>query len=188
MGACCSSAAGPAQRLEPSAVRRAGPDLAAQFSRYVNEANLPRQQDGRAPTPFMSPATVVASQLNALQRNDYPERDAGALVAYAFTQPHSCETLAPGEVRRRGTGGTPTELALPGMLRLHLKQRARAARSWHATEEWLTAQRFIDMLHLPPYGILLQCDSWKVGRTGLPGEPAARNAPPGSFSVRAAHE
>ena len=46
----------------------------------------------------MSPSTVVASQLNALQLNDWPENDAGACVAFSFTKPQACETLAPGEV------------------------------------------------------------------------------------------
>ena len=76
----------------------AGSDLSAQFSRFLNETGLPRLDDGRSPTPFMTPSKVVASQLNALQRNDWPENDAGASVAFAFTKPHGCETLAPGEV------------------------------------------------------------------------------------------
>lgn len=46
----------------------------------------------------MSPNVVVASQMNALQRNDYPEADAGVQAAYAFTKPHGCEQMTVGEV------------------------------------------------------------------------------------------
>ena len=46
----------------------------------------------------MSPTAVIASQLSALQRNDYPEQDAGAGVAYAFTIPEGCEAMLPGGV------------------------------------------------------------------------------------------
>lgn len=76
----------------------AGRDLASDFSRYVNEASITGVSDGRAPTPFMSPTTVIASQLNALQRNDYPELDAGASVAFAFTKPEGAEAMLPGGV------------------------------------------------------------------------------------------
>ncbi len=41
---------------------------------------------------------VVAAQLDALQRNDWPDSDAGVAVAFAFSKPHGAELLLPGEV------------------------------------------------------------------------------------------
>lgn len=41
---------------------------------------------------------VVEAQLDALQRNDWPESDAGIAVAFAFSKPHDAESLLPGEV------------------------------------------------------------------------------------------
>ena len=79
-------------------VRYAERDLASDFSKFLNETGLPKVTDGRGPTPFMSPTTVIASQLNALQRNDYPELDDGAGVVFAFTKPQGCEDMLPGGV------------------------------------------------------------------------------------------
>ncbi len=41
---------------------------------------------------------VVAAQLDALQRNDWPEPDAGVAVAFAFSKPYDAESLLPGQV------------------------------------------------------------------------------------------
>lgn len=41
---------------------------------------------------------VVAAQLHALQRNDWPEPDAGVRTAFAFTKPQGAEQLLPGQV------------------------------------------------------------------------------------------
>lgn len=38
------------------------------------------------------------AQLDALQRNDWPEADAGVRVAFAFSKPHGVEQLLPGQV------------------------------------------------------------------------------------------
>lgn len=46
----------------------------------------------------MAPTTVIASQLNALQRNDYPDVDSGIKAAYAFTKPYECEEMISGQV------------------------------------------------------------------------------------------
>ena len=40
----------------------------------------------------MSPTAVVAAQMDALQMNDWPETDAGARTAFAFTKPHDAES------------------------------------------------------------------------------------------------
>ena len=36
--------------------------------------------------------------MNALQRNDWPETDAGVRAAFEFSKPHGAENLLPGEV------------------------------------------------------------------------------------------
>lgn len=41
---------------------------------------------------------MVAAQLDALQRNDWPEADSGVAVAFAFSKPDGAEALLPGEV------------------------------------------------------------------------------------------
>lgn len=41
---------------------------------------------------------VVAAQLDALQRNDWPDADAGVRAAFAFSKPADAETLLPGQV------------------------------------------------------------------------------------------
>lgn len=40
----------------------------------------------------------MAAQLDALQRNDWPEADAGVRAAFAFSKPADAETLLPGQV------------------------------------------------------------------------------------------
>lgn len=57
----------------------------------------------------MPPNVAVAAQLDALQRNDYPETDAGVQVAYRFTKPAGCEQMTVGQVR------TPENLKDPGL-------------------------------------------------------------------------
>jgi hypothetical protein len=41
----------------------------------------------RLPDPALSPAEVIAIQLDALQANDTPERDAGIAQTFAFAHP-----------------------------------------------------------------------------------------------------
>jgi len=43
---------------------------------------------------------VVAAQLDALQRNDWPDVDAGVCAAFDFSKPRDAEQLLPGEARR----------------------------------------------------------------------------------------
>ena len=42
-----------------------------------------------------------------------------------------------------------------------LPQRARG---WQAKETWLNFADFKDMLHSPPYDVLIGCDHWEVSR------------------------
>ncbi len=48
----------------------------------------------------MSPTAVVAAQMDALQMNDWPETDAGARTAFAFTKPFNVESPTRGPVRQ----------------------------------------------------------------------------------------
>ena len=41
---------------------------------------------------------MVSAQLCALQRNDWPETDAGVCAAFAFSKPQNAEDLLPGQV------------------------------------------------------------------------------------------
>ncbi len=53
-------------------------DLSTQFSRFVNNLDSSTCYNPRStPSPFMPPTAVIQAILNSLQRNDYPEKDAG---------------------------------------------------------------------------------------------------------------
>ncbi|KAK9787500.1 hypothetical protein WJX73_009000 [Symbiochloris irregularis] len=116
----------------------AGRQLAADFERFLNESRAPRTEQRRSPSHLMAPTTMIASQLDALQRNDYPDTDSGIRAAYAFTKPYECEDMISGQ-----------------------PQPARA-RSWHAQETWLSYTEFHAMLHSVPYKVLLGCDRWEA--------------------------
>jgi hypothetical protein len=47
------------------------------------------------PDPVLSPAEVVSIQLNALQRNDTPETDAGIAQTWAFAHPDNKRVTGP---------------------------------------------------------------------------------------------
>jgi hypothetical protein len=88
----------------------------------------------------MSPDAVIAAQMQALQRPDWPEAEAGLRAVHAFAMPS--DTLAPF------TG---------------------AVRSWHAAEQWLSRADFAAMLQQPPYRPMLGCDSWRpISRVHFP--------------------
>ena len=84
----------------------------------------------------MSPAAIVASQMSALQRIDWPESDSGAQTVFYFSKPEDLDAIAQGETPRR--------------------------RTWFATEAYLTRWEFVEMLHRPPYAALTQFDDWQV--------------------------
>lgn len=115
-----------------------GAQLASYFLRFVNESGAQEPTQNRSPSHLMPPNVAVAAQLDALQRNDYPETDAGVQVAYRFTKPAGCEQMTVGQ-------------AFPSR-----------ARSWHAKEEWLGYSGFRDMIHTTPYDMLLGSDHWEV--------------------------
>jgi hypothetical protein len=75
-----------------------GLELATSFSSFVNREGLENPLAGRRPTPFMPPTTVIATQLDALQRNDWPEPNAGVRTAFTFAKPRDCEDFFPGQV------------------------------------------------------------------------------------------
>eukprot|EP00798_Chlamydomonas_sp_ICE-L_P024008 gene24008-9581_t len=61
--------------------------LTEEFSRFVNRESISHPSKNRKPSPFMSPVSVVEAQMDALQRNDWPDTDAGVAVAYLFSEP-----------------------------------------------------------------------------------------------------
>lgn len=79
------------------AFEHGGSQLAREFSSFVNREGMVAAEV-RRPTPFLPPTTVVAAQLDALQRNDWPDTDAGISTAFAFAKPHGCEKFMPGQV------------------------------------------------------------------------------------------
>ena len=50
---------------------------------------------------MIPPTAAVAAQMDALQRNDWPDTDAGIRTAYLFSKPFDCERLIAGQVRFR---------------------------------------------------------------------------------------
>ncbi|PRW39229.1 solute carrier family 40 member chloroplastic [Chlorella sorokiniana] len=85
----------------------------------------------------MSPPACIAAQLGALQRNDWPEQDAGVQTAFMFAMPQGAEEL------------------------LAAQAPPQRVRSWGAREEWLSMSDFSNALHSSPYALLLNCDSWR---------------------------
>lgn len=117
-----------------------GDAVAAEFARVVNEreaaglATSRELQVHRCPSHLLSPIRAVASVLNALQRNDWPEPDAGIETAFSFTKPWR-------------DGEQPV-------------QRVQEVRSWGAMEAWLDSRAFSQQLHSLPYSVLLECEDW----------------------------
>ncbi|EFN52903.1 hypothetical protein CHLNCDRAFT_138459 [Chlorella variabilis] len=111
--------------------------LASDFMSFINQAGVDAPMPPSRPTHLMSPTTCIAVQMNALQRNDYPEKDAGVRTAFLFTKPEGAEDV----------------IAAPAV-----PQRVR---SWAAREEWLAFADFSNQLHSPPFGVLLHCDAWQ---------------------------
>lgn len=113
-------------------------DVAAAFASYILESGLPSLTQRRTPSHLMPPTEVVAAQLDALQRNDWPEADAGVAVAFAFSKPDGAENLLPGEVSK----GT--------------------AAAWGGADPWLRFPDFSNHLHSPPFTVLIGFDSWQA--------------------------
>lgn len=139
-GTCGSSGgAGDASTRPEEEDAAAGQALASQFWSRVAQAGLAPMQASRLPrpSPLLSPSAVVAAQLDALQRNDWPAEDSGVQAAFAFTLPMLAEL--------------PQQLRGP----------ERRVRSWKASEAWLSWPDFHAQLHTV-YGLLLNCDSWRT--------------------------
>ena len=73
-------------------------NLSSQFAQFVNREGLRDSAKNRRPTPLLPPTSVVEAQMDALQRNDWPEADAGARVAFIFSKPYGCEEIKIGQV------------------------------------------------------------------------------------------
>ncbi|PNH05391.1 hypothetical protein TSOC_008354 [Tetrabaena socialis] len=109
--------------------------LASVFSQFITIKGIASPgavAQKSSPSPLMPPTTVVSQAMEMLQRNDYPEPDAGVSGAFALTLP--------------ATEGP---------------QAGHGVRSWRAEEEWLPWDRFHGLLHTA-YGPMLNCDSYKV--------------------------
>eukprot|EP00891_Asterochloris_glomerata_P009643 jgi/Astpho2/9643/Aster-x0860 len=77
--------------MQPATVQlRMGEQLAQEFSRFANEADLQDPLKVRRPSHLLPPTAVVAAQLDALQRNDWPDQDAGIRTAFLFAKPQEC--------------------------------------------------------------------------------------------------
>ncbi|GAB4814135.1 hypothetical protein N2152v2_001181 [Parachlorella kessleri] len=110
--------------------------LASEFSRVVIQAGVANPLANRKPTHLLPPTGVVAAQMDALQRNDWPETNAGINAAFAFTKPMDAEDFSP--------------LAVPSHVR-----------SWRAKEDYLTWDQFAAQLQSAPYAVLLDCQEWR---------------------------
>jgi hypothetical protein len=115
-----------------------GDRLERQFAEYVNTSNIQEPSRDRRPSHLLSPAAAVAAQMNALQRNDWPEQDAGIKTAFLFTKPHGCEAMVHGP-------------PLPSHVR-----------SWLGKEAWIPLSDFCSMLRSPPFSAILDFDSWQA--------------------------
>lgn len=111
--------------------------MESQFASYVNaNPSLQLQPTAATPSHLLSPTKAVEIQLSALFRNDWPESDAGVRTAFAFAMPHEPEELHPLAHTR--------------------------VRSYEATERWLNIKQFTDLVHSPPYNLLIGGDSWEL--------------------------
>ncbi|KAL4853379.1 Methyltransferase-like protein 13 [Chlorella vulgaris] len=111
--------------------------LAAEFQAFVLQQGVDGAVPPSRPTHLMSPLVCISAQMRALQRNDYPEPDAGVRTCFMFAKPEECEELVTAPVA---------------------PQRVR---SWAAHEEWLAFADFSNQLRSPPFLPLLNCDSWQ---------------------------
>eukprot|EP00882_Tetradesmus_deserticola_P001583 GHRQ01001708.1.p1 GENE.GHRQ01001708.1~~GHRQ01001708.1.p1 ORF type:complete len:293 (+),score=94.20 GHRQ01001708.1:147-1025(+) len=159
-----------------------GDRLASEFSAHLNQLSLKAPLQHRRPSPLDPPTAAVASQLDALQINDWPEPDAGVQTALAFAKPYECERLLTAAPQAAGSSPQPS-------VRLAGRQRSSSSssggggdpspastassspssdglcsrvRSWTAQEQWLTPQEFSELLHSSPYDVLLGCDTWRA--------------------------
>ncbi|KAI3431586.1 hypothetical protein D9Q98_004636 [Chlorella vulgaris] len=122
----------------PAASEGLPPDaLAAEFQAFVLQQGVDGAVPPSRPTHLMSPLVCISAQMRALQRNDYPEPDAGVRTCFMFAKPEECEELVIAPVA---------------------PQRVR---SWAAHEEWLAFADFSNQLRSPPFLPLLNCDSWQ---------------------------
>lgn len=100
-----SGAASPAHRRKPShlmpptEVKTECADWAIEKARVWRSIKINSLWLDRHEALMSTTLQVVAAQLDALQRNDWPEADAGVRAAFAFSKPAGAEELLPGQVR-----------------------------------------------------------------------------------------
>lgn len=146
-----------------------GDSLASEFSAHLNQLSLKAPLQHRRPSPLDPPTAAVAAQLDALQINDWPEPDAGVQTALAFAKPYECEQLLTAVPYQANSSSSSVMSNLPssaperrGDSSSSTEWSGARVRSWAAQEQWLTPQEFRQLLHSPPYDVLLGCDSWRA--------------------------
>ena len=144
----------------------AGEQLAQEFSRFANEADLQDPLKVRRPSHLLPPTAVVAAQLDALQRNDWPDQDAGIRTAFLFAKPQECENMVTGPVSVFHFVSQACSLlsAICSLLIYIwcLQSMPNHVRSWEAKEAWVGFPEFSGMLHSGLYQPLLDSSSWQV--------------------------
>jgi hypothetical protein len=105
---------------------------------------------------------------------------AGVQTALAFAKPYECERLLTAAPQAAGSSPRPSS-RLAGRRRSSSSSGSgdgspsstessspssdglcSRVRSWAAQEQWLTPQEFSELLHSPPYDVLLGCDTWRA--------------------------
>lgn len=124
--------------------------IEVEFARLLNERR-PNTTQVITPSHLHPPPTVLAAVCSALQRNSYPNQDAGIDTAFAFTKPYT----EPSSTTGSNSSSTPP---LP-----NLTASGRRARSWSATEAWYTKQEFSLQFTstTSPYRHFIECDEWE---------------------------
>mmetsp|Transcript_13668 Transcript_13668/g.18741 ORF Transcript_13668/g.18741 Transcript_13668/m.18741 type:complete len:255 (+) Transcript_13668:91-855(+) len=106
------------------------------FLRVVNKEQIQNPAQLQRPSALHPPTTVISAQIEALQRNDYPEENSGVMTAYSFALPMDAEQLT--------VGGSQTHV-----------------RSWEAKETWLTKAEFVEAVSSHPYRAFLTTTQWQ---------------------------
>jgi len=113
-------------------------DLSSDFSRFMNaNIGIKNPAKGAKPSALHPPTFVITSQLEALMHNDYPEEDCGVMTAYRFAMPGDVEDLI--------VGGSQTHVC-----------------DWSSKDQWLTKERFIEMVKEYPYNTLVGLANWEL--------------------------
>lgn len=147
--------------------------LASEFASLVNRLDLQKGLQQQRPSHLMPPTAVVAAQMEALQRPDWPDSGAGLRTAFLFAMPRGCGgASAPRSDPRKqrassgggggsGEAGRSEAAAAQPSFPTAAVPESTPRRAWGAKEEWLSLEDFGALLRSPPYDIILGCDAWR---------------------------